>query len=179
MTKKLKITLIIGGVLILVALITAIIFTINTPDIVAPVERTPESEIFYGIEKSPMKAGKYYKNGDVNSYYFELTENTIEICGVDLAELNDSWQIGGADFYTDESVNKDVLQMRLDSKNEWIKEMSGTKNYSVKLTYPLEETKIVIKETKTGSGGTIYSGYTVTGENSFAGFDGAEFILVE
>lgn len=120
-----------------------------------------------------VKTGRYYLNGDKNSYYFDVTENTIELCGISPGELFDSWQ--------NDDVNDDIAQQREDVRNEWIEKWSGKLPYHVETLHNTTDMPtLIIKETVTPDGFIIGSGLTLKDENTLTGFgaDG-DFILVE
>lgn len=121
--------------------------------------------------------GKYYLNGDSTSYYFEVTETTIELCGIDLSELYDSWQA----YDNNEDVDDELLQQRISSKNEWIAEWTGPRSYYVKTLHQInDETILVLKETTASDNINMFSGLTIKDEKTLTGFgkDG-DFVLVE
>lgn len=124
-----------------------------------------------------VKSGKYYLNGDSDSYYFEVTETTIELCGVNLSELYDSWQA----YDNNEEVDDTLLQQRINSKNEWIAEWTGPRSYYVKTLHQInDEAILVLKEITTSENINMFSGLTIKDEKTLTGFgkDG-DFVLIE
>lgn len=126
-----------------------------------------------------VKTGKYYLNGDKNSYYFEVTANTIELCGVDLSELYDSWQPWGSNVY--EGVGEETAKQRIEQKDYWIDEWTGPKSYTVKTLHEInDKVTLVTKEVVTSDGFILSNGLTLKDEKTITGFgkDG-DFVLAE
>lgn len=126
-----------------------------------------------------IKTGRYYLNGDTDSYYFEVTNDTLELCGVDLSELFDSWQSWGSNYA--EGVSEEVAQARLDRKNEWINEWTGKKTYKVITNHSGDDlTLLETKEVTTQEGSVLYSGLVLKDEITLTSFgDDGDFILAE
>ncbi len=122
-----------------------------------------------------VKTGRYYLNGDKNSYYFDVTESTIELCGTDLGELFDSWQNNS------EPVSDDIAQQRENVRNDWIEKWSGKLPYHVETMHTTTDMPtLIIKEIVTPDGYTIGSGLILKDENTLTGFGNeGDFILVE
>jgi hypothetical protein len=122
-----------------------------------------------------VKKGRYYLNGDVSQYYFEVTEDTVELCGVDLSELFDSWQ----SYNSDDSISEELAEKRKQVKEEWIEKWSGPKQYEVK-TQSDGKTLLATKTITTPEGFVVSSGLIIKDDKTLTGFgkDG-DFILVE
>lgn len=148
---------------------------INTAEIISPICVHDENYI-----EPTLKTGKYYLNGDINSYFWNVTEDTIELCGVDLGELNDSWQSWGNDPASDGS-DDDVVQKRIKAKEDWVKKWSGAHSYSVETRHEIDDKVwILMVETVAIDGMIMKNGLILKDENTITGFgkDG-DFILVE
>lgn len=127
-----------------------------------------------------VKMGKYYLNGDINSYYWNVTEDTVELCGIDPGELSDSWQGYGSDPASD-GADENVVQMRIEEREKFIERWSGPQKYTVKTLHQVnDQVYLATRETTSPDGFILSTGLILKDENTITGFgkDG-DFILVE
>ncbi len=123
-----------------------------------------------------VRTGKYYLNGDVNNYYFEVTDNTVKLCNADLNELITSWQPGGEDFYSGDGIDEESLKLRLESKEDFIKDYSVAHEYIVKTDHETYDKPGLLVFYNNNRQSYLF----IKDENTLTGFgkDG-DFILVE
>lgn len=127
-----------------------------------------------------VKTGKYYLNGDINSYYWNVTADTVELCGIDPGELSDSWQSYGSDPASD-GADEDIVQMRIEERSKFVERWSGPQKYTVKTLHEInDQVTLVTREVTSPDGFVISTGLILKDENTITGFgkDG-NFILVE
>lgn len=130
-----------------------------------------------------VRKGRYYLNGDVDSYYIEISAGTkgyytMEIVGIDLSELYDSWK--SWEEYT-EGVSGEIDYVRADEdKDMWIAQWSP-KHFRVKTFHNTDDSiNLLLSQTYTEEGYPVNIGIKVKDERTLTGFgkDG-DFILVE
>ena len=124
-----------------------------------------------------VRTGRYYLNGDVDSCYFEVTEDTLELCGVDMSELYDSWQ--SWEDYT-EGVSGELDYARSEDKERWLNQWLVPQHYNVKTLHYADDGVYLRYRQTYVNGYSVDIGLKVKDERTLTGFgkDG-DFILVE
>ncbi len=121
--------------------------------------------------------GRYYLNGNIDRYYFEVKGVTIQLMNADLPVMYDSWQ-NDDNFYNTE--DKELLEKRLNAKQEWIDEMSFPREFTVTTMHnTTDEVVLVTKTTVTPDGFIVSEGMVLKDSITLSGFGTeGDFILV-
>ncbi len=172
--KKKPIIIAVSGILVCVACLCAFILPDNDEINTNTFKYTLDLETY---TPSDVKTGKYYLNGDTDSYYFEITDNTIQLCDTDPGELFTSWQEGMEAHYDPASVDEDLLRLRLDARERFINDFSKPRNYHIKTMQYHNGIPDYIFIEFDGKRGHLIA---IKDENTLTNFgDKGDFILVE
>lgn len=172
----------------------------NCPDVIGETRgcKHPKDQVY---TEPTIKPGKYYRNGDVNSCYLELTESTWQLIPTDNCSIETLY--GEMNHWSDEApadpttapgadANPELTEERIKSKEELIAFYSQPHEYTVITWHPFDVTFLcagpgvpLIEGDENPApeiyiyNGHGYPGPTVVDENTLTGFGPDNYILVE